>query len=271
MKKIVAFFIGITIISGIAKAQDSLYIYRGGKVICKRATFMIDSIIFHKVIIPPIMYGTMTDIENNSYNTITIGNQTWMAENLKVTRYNDNITIPNETSDTAWIALTIGAFCNYNNTSNADTINTYGRLYNWFAINTGKLCPMGWHVPNDSEWTTLQNYLIANGYNYDGTKTDDKTAKSLASTTGWNLTSSTGTIGHNPSLNNRSGFSSLPGGNRDNSGAFVNIGSSAYFWSSTEIAVGIIGNYWSLFYDSSSLSNFGTREFSGLSVRCIKD
>ena len=271
MKKIVALFIGIAIISGIATAQDSLYIYKGGKVICKRATSKIDSVIFHKVVIPPILYGNLTDIENNNYKTVNIGTQTWMAENLKVTKYNDGTTIPDVTSDIDWVALTTGAFCTYNNTTNVDTIKSYGRLYNWFATSTGKLCPTGWHVPNDSEWTVLRTYLIANGYNYDGSKTDDKTAKSLASTSGWSSVSTMGVIGHNPSLNNRSGFSSLPGGDRDYSGAFVNIGKSAYWWSSTEVAAGIISNYWNLNYDSGTLSTFGTREFSGFSVRCLKN
>ncbi|OIP50034.1 MAG: hypothetical protein AUK31_05255 [Fibrobacteres bacterium CG2_30_45_31] len=271
MKKILALFVGVAMTSGIVNAQDSLYIYRDGIVICKRATSMIDSIVFHKVILPPITYGSVTDIESNIYKTIALGSQTWMAENLKVTKYNDGTTIPNETSETAWIALTTGASCAYNNTTNIDTIKTNGRLYNWFAVNTGKLCPTGWNVPNDTEWTALQTYLIAGGYNFDGTTTDDKIAKSMASTSGWNTSSQNGSIGHNPSLNNRSGYSSVPSGKRDDNGSFVNIGSYGYWWSSTETAAGIIGNYWSLFFDSKSLSNFGTREFSGFSVRCIKD
>src|ERR1035437_9372349 len=159
-----------------------------------------------------ITYGTMTDGESNTYKTITIGTQTWMAENLKVTKYNDSTIIPNVTDVTAWSNLTMGAVCTYINTTNADTIKNYGRLYNWFAVNTGKLCPSGWHVPSGPEWTILQTYLVANGYTYDDSTLVNHLAKSMASTTGWSSSTTTGAIGNNPSTNNKSGFTALPGG-----------------------------------------------------------
>jgi uncharacterized protein (TIGR02145 family) len=104
-------------------------------------------------------YGTLTDQDGNIYKTITIGNQVWMAENLRTTKYNDGTAIPNVTGKSEWCALTTGAYCNYNNTKNVDTISTYGRIYNWYAVNTGKLAPPGWHVPNDEDWRTLTDYL----------------------------------------------------------------------------------------------------------------
>ena len=90
----------------------------------------------------------MTDQDGNFYKTVTIGTQTWMAENLRTMKYNDGTNIPLVTSGIAWNNLNTGAYCNYNNTTNSDTIATYGRLYNWYAVNTGKLAPKGWHVEN---------------------------------------------------------------------------------------------------------------------------
>ena len=130
--------------------------------------------------------GTVTDIDGNIYQTVTIGTQTWMVENLRTTKYNDNSAIPEITGAITWSNLTTPGMCTNNNTKNTDTINTYGRLYNWYAVNTGKLPPIGWHVPTDAEFTILENYLIANGFNYDGTTTgnsisNNKIAKALNS------------------------------------------------------------------------------------------
>jgi len=217
---------------------------------------------------------TVIDIDGNTYNTVTIGTQTWMAENLKVTKYNDNTDIFNQTDLTK--LGTIGAYCNYNNTTNADTINTYGRLYNWYAVNTAKLCPSGWHVPSDDEWKILENYLIANGYNYDGTTTEDKIAKSLASTTGWDLTTKAGAIGSYPESNNSTGFSALPAGCLEPGGGlgyFSHFGSYGHWWSSSEVDYYDAGNrrlnYYHpnldvLDYDS------GDKRYK-FSVRCLRD
>ncbi|HNZ71425.1 MAG TPA: fibrobacter succinogenes major paralogous domain-containing protein, partial [Prolixibacteraceae bacterium] len=159
-------------------------------------------------------------------------NQVWMVENLKTTKYNDGTEILNVTSYTQWDNLTTGAYCNYDNLeSNAAT---YGRLYNWYAVNTGKLAPAGWHVPTDDDWTILENYLIANGYNYDGTLDEDKIAKSLCAKTNWALSSEDGTPGAAPENNNSTGFTALPGGYRHYDGDFYSIGEGGYWWSSTE-------------------------------------
>jgi hypothetical protein len=101
----------------------------------------------------------VTDIDGNIYSTVTIGTQTWMKQDLKTTRYNDGAAIPLVTDNTAWAALTTPGYCLYNNTNNADSIRTFGALYNWYAVNTGKLAPTGWHVATDAEWTTLTTYL----------------------------------------------------------------------------------------------------------------
>jgi len=103
-----------------------------------------------------------TDADSNHYAVVQIGTQIWMAENLKTTKYRDGAGIPNITVDSLWQNDTTGAYCTYNNTTNTDTINTYGHLYNWFAVNNSiNIAPAGWHVPTDSEWTALTDYLEA--------------------------------------------------------------------------------------------------------------
>ena len=146
-----------------------------------------------------------TDADGNVYHTVTIGTQTWTVENLKTSKYNDGTKIPLVTDGTTWGNLTTPGYCWHNNDA-ATNKATYGALYNWYAVNTGKLAPSGWHVPTDAEWTTLENYLIAHGYNYDSTTTGNKIAKALAAQTYWTTYSTTGTIGCNLSTNNRSGF-----------------------------------------------------------------
>ena len=133
-----------------------------------------------------------------------------------------------------------------------------------------EFAPEGWHVPTDAEWTTLDNYLIANGYNYDGTTTENKIAKAMASTTGWNSSTNTGAIGNDQSINNSSGFNAFPEGYRYSVGSFRNEGNDAFFWSSTEgstyYAWGryLIGNY-------SYLRRDDPHKQGGFSVRFVRD
>ncbi len=109
---------------------------------------------------PNKTYGTVTDIDGNVYKTIIIGNQTWMAEDLRTMHYRNGDAIPNVTEDSIWGGLEAGAYCNYNNTEDLDTIATYGRLYNWYAVNdTRGLAPKGWHVPDINDWLILIDYL----------------------------------------------------------------------------------------------------------------
>jgi len=210
--------------------------------------------------------GTVTDIDGNVYQTVKIGNQVWMAENLRTTKYNDGTPIPLVTDDTAWKKLTTPGYCYYNNTTNADSIKKYGALYNWYVVNTKKLAPKGWHVPTDAEWTTLENYLIANGYNWDGTKTSNKIAKSLAAKTDWETNANPGAIGNDLTKNNRNGFSALPGGCRDNRfGNFNVVGYYGIWWSAS-----VSDNDASYAYNRHLISDFDrlTRLVNGKSYGC---
>lgn len=201
-----------------------------------------------------ISYGTMTDQDGNVYKTITLGSQTWMAENLRTTKYNDSTAIPKVTSNIEWVTLETGAYCNYRNVTNNDTIATYGRLYNWYAINTGKLAPIGWHVPTDAEWTTLISYL--GGELVAGGKLRE------AGTTHWRSP--------NVGATNESGFTALPSGMRWENGSCYDIGEFCYWWSANEHDVQN-----ALYrYTHTSHSTFysgGHYKTLGLSIRCVKD
>ncbi len=183
--------------------------------------------------------GTATDQDGNTFEYIKYGDQYWSIENAEVVTYRDGTPIPQVTDATEWANLTTGAWCYYDNDPSK------GKLYNWYAVagihdndeNTPnkEFAPVGWDVPNDAEWTTLENYLIANGYNYDSTTTGNKIAKAVASSTGWDSSPIGGVPGNNQSLNNSSGFNALPEGFRNNDGLFRDEANDAIFWSSTEV------------------------------------
>ena len=222
-----------------------------------------------------------TDGDNNNYPVVQIGTQFWMAENLKATKYNDGTAIPNVTDNTAWGALITGAYCDYNNTpSNSDN---YGRLYNWYVVdnnpttkvasNGGKnVCPTGWRAPHYLVWTTLETYMVANGYNYDGTTSGNKIAKSLAATTNWSSSTYIGTPGNTDYTiyRNKTGFTALPGGERNDYGTFRSIGDYGLWWSTTEYSstsswVPYMGCY------DISLYNGGGPKVYGFSIRCSQE
>jgi uncharacterized protein (TIGR02145 family) len=220
--------------------------------------------------------GTVTDADSNVYQAVKIGNQVWTVENLRVTRYNDSSAITKITSNTTWDSCyyTVEpAYCFCNNIINADSIKKYGALYNWYVVsqtNPKKIAPAGWHVPTDAEWDTLQNYLIAKGYNWDGTTTDSKIAKSLAAKTDWYSNSSAGTIGCDLTKNNSSGFSALPGGYRSSYGSFYYQSSNGYWWSATENdASHAYRRYLDL--DSGYLYRSYAFKSYGFSVRLVRD
>ena len=212
--------------------------------------------------------GTVTDIDGNVYQTVKIGNQVWTVENLRTTKYNDGSAIPLVTNDTAWGKLTTPGYCWYDN--NIKNKSKYGALYNWFTIDTKKLAPKGWHVPTDAEWIILENYLITNGYNWDGTTTDNKIAKSMAAKTDWKTDTGRGTIGHDLSKNNRSGFSALPGGYRVDFGPFGNIGDLGLWWSASEIDASSAFSR-NLVYDNVRLLSYDLTKSCGFSVRLLRD
>lgn len=180
----------------------------------------------------------LTDVDGNVYNTIKIGNQIWSLENLRTTKYNDGSPIPNIADNIEWENDTLGACCAFDNISNSDSMSKFGLLYNWYAVNSGKLAPNGWRIPTDEEWNTLENYLITNGYNYDSTKSGNKIAKSLAAKTDWDTLNEYGAIGMGLSRNNMSGFTAYPSGYRY-TGRIVEsncegIGRYTTWWTSTE-------------------------------------
>lgn len=215
--------------------------------------------------------NTVMDIEGNIYHTVAIGTQVWMVENLNTTKYNDGTAIPLVTDKAEWKALTTPAYCTYNNTSNADTINTYGRLYNWYTVNTDKLCPSGWHVPSDDEWAQFEDYLISNGYNYDGTTNANKIAKSLAATILWTSVSNVGAVGNTdyPHKRNLTGFTALPGGCRLLDG-FWDIGDYGMWWIATENSPSN-ARFWYLYTWFDYACRIDNDKRLGYSVRCIKD
>jgi uncharacterized protein (TIGR02145 family) len=211
---------------------------------------------------------------SDTYSTVSIGDQCWMAENLRTRKYMNGEDIPFDKSGGAgggagqtWSALTSGAHTLYahDSTASSSNLNSYGYLYNWYSVNDfRKLCPLGWHVPTDDEWTTLTSYLgeelVAGG--------KMKSTVTQPTTGGWNTP--------NTGATNESGFSALPGGYRDSDGSFSSNRGSAYFWSATEVFNAYV------FYRKleSSGGDVGTGNFIsissniksvGASVRCLKD
>lgn len=200
-----------------------------------------------------VSVNTVTDIDGNIYNTVKIGTQVWMAENLKTTKYRNGDFIPNVTEDTKWSTLTTGAYCDYNNTVSNSTI--YGRLYNWYAVSDSRnLAPTGWHVATDDEWTELITYL--GGIDVAGGKLKE------SGTTHW--------PNPNTSATNESGFSALPGGRRHFSLTYDGIGSVGNWWSSSENNRGLPLYSALVSSNSSVFRDYGTDGY-GFSVRCIRD
>jgi uncharacterized protein (TIGR02145 family) len=222
------------------------------------------------IIVIPEQMGTVTDIDGNCYKTIKIGNQVWTLENLRTTKYNVSTNIQHVTDRNLWSADTLGAYCFYNNSTDTTEQNKYGALYNWYTANRGNLAPIGWHVPTDAEWDTLMNYLIVNGYNWDSTTTGNKIGKSMAATTDWAYTGLKGMPGNDIGLNNRSGFSALPGGYRSNEGFFKSLGNDDNWWSSTEEGASQ-AYYRYLYFVYEDLRRANISKKYGFSVRLIKD
>ncbi len=191
-----------------------------------------------------------TDADGNNYPTVQIGTQIWMAENLKTTKYNDGKNIPNVTDNITWAGISSDAYCWYNNDINYK--NIYGALYNWYALNTSKLAPLGWHVATDAEWTTLSNLLGGNSVS--GGKLKE---------TGINHWTA-----QNSGATNETGFTALPGGQRDFQGTNSFVSRDADWWSST--ANSSI-EAWSrnITFLGGGTGIYSVNKRSGYSVRCI--
>ena len=209
----------------------------------------------------------ISDSDLNEYNTVIIGTQLWMEENLRTIKYNDNTNIPVIALNASWAALTTPALCWYNNDMATYKV-PYGALYNWYAVSTGKICPTGWKVPTDADWTILTDYLIINGYGYGGSGVN--IAKAMAAKSGWTTSTIAGTIGNNQSSNNSSTFSAISVGDRSAVGNFTILGLDATWWSSTPYD---INNAWyrSMSYDSSRVNRNYYNIPNGFSVRCVKN
>ena len=207
---------------------------------------------FANLDITSVISETITDIDGNVYHAVTIGTQVWLLENLNTTKYRNGDPIPFVTDATAW-GTAADAYCNYNNDESNST--TYGRLYNWHAVNDNRnIAPSGWHVANDDEWTTLISYM--GGLDVAGGKLKE------TGTSHWQSPNSGAT--------NEAGFTALPGGYCNIDGSFGRLTDIGYWWSST--AGGNLGSWqiclFSYDIDALRVSN---RQNIGLSVRCIRD
>lgn len=275
----------LTGLSLIAQAQDSLYIYKAGNVVFKTPMINVDSIRFRPITFdslyvyhaggifyrraigstdsiafdtPPSVPNTVVDTDGNSYRTVKIGTQVWMAENLKVTNYTDGIPIPlvEKLNDWSWLNSynnqlpELQGMCWYDNDQATYVAKGFGALYNWYVVNTGKLCPTGWHVPSNDEWLVLIN----------GWGGADIAGDYLKSKTGWLY----GGNGYNTS-----GFNGTSAGYRSYTGYYGNVG-NGYFWTSTEsYSTNAYARVLSYIYSSAGYAN--ANKGYGYSVRCLKD
>ena len=213
---------------------------------------------------------SVIDIDGNIYQTVNFGNQVWMKENLKTTTYSDSTPIPNVTDEAEWTTLTSGAYVWYENDEKSNK-NIYGALYNWYTVETNKLCPIGWHVPTDEEWNTLEIYF--------GMSQNDAYKTSYRATGKGGKLKAAGTVQggdglwHTPNedATNESGFSALPGGfSYFNDGFSYGLGSYGFWWSSSD-ASSTDAWYRLLYYYSGFVSRNTYNKKYGFSVRCVRD
>lgn len=197
---------------------------------------------------PEVAYGKMTDIEGNVYKTVLIGNQVWMAEDLRVTKYNDGTAITPVTDKNTWAATSTGAFCWFSNEK------AWGALYNWHAVNTGKLAPEGWHVATDDDWTELTDFLGG-----------EETAGGKLKRKGIDIWGDP-----NIGATNIVGFNSIPGGLRELDGDFINFGACAYYWTSTEYDP-LNSMERQIFRSEARVYREHVGKRHGFSVRCVKN
>jgi uncharacterized protein (TIGR02145 family) len=201
--------------------------------------------------------GEFTDIDGNVYRTVTIGDQVWTVENLRTTRYNDGTPIPHVTDNSAWASLLTPAYC-WSNNDEESFKNPFGALYNWHAVNSGKLCPEGWHVPTQDEWYTQYYY-------WSGDLTEAGAKLKESGTEHWTEP--------NTGADNESGFTALPGIFRSSlNGQFGSPGNFGYYWSADEISIGA-DSAWSQYmaFNSIEILVRPIPKGTGIFVRCIKD
>jgi uncharacterized protein (TIGR02145 family) len=206
------------------------------------------------------------DADGNVYTSVTIGEQEWMVENLKTTKYNNGDAIQTTDSDISDESAPEYQWAYAGDESN---VATYGRLYTWYTVKDSRnICPVGWHVPTDDAWTKLTDYLINHGYAYKVIGTD--ISKSMAAASAWNTYDQAGTVGNDQASNNHSGFSAVPGGIRLSNGSFSYIGQNATWWSYTPISDTYAYNL-TLTYSLGYVIKNSYLMNAGYSVRCMRD
>jgi uncharacterized protein (TIGR02145 family) len=219
----------------------------------------------------------ISDKDGNIYNTVLIGEQCWMKENLKTTKYRNGASIENPTGNSDWQNDTAGAYAWYNNDINWK--DSYGALYNWYAVNNANgLCPAGWHVSSHPEWTQLVDYVVAQGFpnefaNPNGASNALKSCRQINSPLGGECnTTEHPRWSYHPTHHGFDGFvfSGFPGGGRFYDGAFFNFGYEGYWWSSTEYASNS-GWFHFMAFDLGGVDGGDFNKRIGLSVRCIRD
>lgn len=215
----------------------------------------------------------ITDAEGNTYKIRTYGTQVWMTENLRTAMYNNGDSISTTIPATLDISNEVEPEYQWAYDGDEGWVPTYGRLYTWYAVTDARgVCPDGWHLPSDVEWTTLVNYIADQGYGYEGS--GDDIAKSMASITGWMSYSTPGTIGYDPSSNNLSGFNALPSGARITytGGLEFSMSTSSCAWWSITSLDNSTAYQWILVVTDPNVSHtyYGSKKI-GISVRCVKD
>lgn len=218
--------------------------------------------------------GTVTDYDGNTYCTVQIGRQCWMAENLRTKSYADGTSIPKGSSESETTAY----WCYPD--GNSGNASQYGLLYNWKAVMRNAsssssnpsgvqgICPKGWHVPSDAEWTQLENY-VGSQPKYRCNDDMEKIAKALASTSGWKSgTDDPCTVGNGQSSNNATGFNAVPAGNYN--GSYYVFGYNAYFWSATQYDSYYAYGRYLLYLNANVDRGYGSENY-GYSVRCLRD
>lgn len=227
---------------------------------------------------------SVKDIDGNIYRTITIGTQVWIAQNLMTTRYCNGDTIGTTTPATLVIEGESAPKYQWAYDGNVSNVAAYGRLYTWYvAADSRKICPVGWHVPTDAEWSVLTDYLIKNDYGFGGGYKDMDIAKSMAATSGWVADETPGSVGNDQASNNRSGFTALPGGARVEDGNFYDKGHVGDWWSVTEkgpsfkqaltdeIVNAPGGLFRDIYHDYCYVNSYINNKKYGMSIRCLKD
>lgn len=224
-------------------------IMRNRSICFKLILFALTCLLFYSGCEKEPVQG-ITDIDGNVYDTVRIGNQLWMKENLRTTRLNDGTELALTPYSVEWSILQKPGYCWYGNHEAFFSLNRYGALYNWYAVKTKKLCPVGWHVPTDADWRELSDYI---GWDTGGGKLRE------AGTDNW--------AEPNTAATNETGFSALPGGKRNAYYKdYQRFRYTAYFWCSDNGSTFSLSNT-----DSNVSSRPGLSESDGASVRCLKD